>query len=32
MTERQKDGGDTVLAVSSKHTQRKDDLINRKKS
>ena len=28
--ERQKDRGDTVLAVSSEHTQGKDDLINRK--
>ena len=30
ITERQKDRGDTVLAVSSEHTQGKDDLINRK--
>ena len=30
ITERQKDGGDTVLTVSSEHTQGKDDLINRK--
>ena len=31
ITERQKDGGTTVLAVSSEHTQGKDDLINREK-
>ena len=30
ITERQKDGGGTVLAISSEHTQGKDDLINRK--
>ena len=30
ITERQKDGGDTVLAVSSERTQGKDGLINRK--
>ena len=30
ITERQKDGGAAVLAVSSEHTQGKDDLINRK--
>ena len=30
ITERQNDGGGAVLAVSSEHTQGKDDLINRK--
>ena len=30
ITERQKNGGDAVLAVSSEHTEGKDDLINRK--
>ena len=30
ITERQKDGGAAVLAISSEHTQGKDDMINRK--
>ena len=29
-TERQKDGGAAAVALSSEHTQGKDDLINRK--